>query len=163
MLSLTGGSTLTVQQTNGMGLTFAGSSASDLTIDPSTMNLVFTSTAPNNWDFRWKDPATGGNWVGTIDSLIGSQITLSLLPGETYQVGDSNGYTYIYGVAGQSVPEPSSLVLAGIATAGVAIAMKRRRVHGPLKPLSRGLAADPTRKVRPPMRQPRYPRVSRSS
>ncbi len=52
MLSLTGGSTLTVQQTNGMGLTFAGSSASDLTIDPSTMNLVFTSTAPNNWDFR---------------------------------------------------------------------------------------------------------------
>jgi hypothetical protein len=131
-LSLTGNSTLTVEQTNGIGLTFSGSSASDLTIDPSTMNLVFTSTALNNWDFRWADPATGGNWVNTIDSLItAGEIKLSLLPGETYMVGDSGGYTYIFGVAGQAaVPEPSSLVLAGIATAGVAIAMKRRRRTG---------------------------------
>ena len=124
MLSLTGNSTLTVEQTNGIGLTFSGSSASDLTIDPSTMNLVFTSTTPGNWDFRWQ-----GNWVDTIKSLIaGGEITMSGLPGETFNVASGgDGFTYIFGVGGQAVPEPSSLVLAAIATAGVAIAMKRRR------------------------------------
>ena len=37
------------------------------------------------------------------------QIDLTLLPGQTYQVADSGGYTYIYGIGGASVPEPSAL------------------------------------------------------
>jgi hypothetical protein len=131
-LSLTGGSTLNVQQTNGMGLTFGGASASDLTIDPSQMNLIFTSIAPGNWDFRWKDPSTGGDWVNTLDGLIaGGQIHLTLLPGEDVRVANNpnDGYTYIYGIGGASVPEPSSLVLGCLAVAGLATvkAWRRRR------------------------------------
>ena len=52
---------------------------------------------------------------------------LTLLPGETYQVADSGGYTYIYGIGGASVPEPSSIVLFCMGTLGVMVAAKWRR------------------------------------
>ncbi len=124
-IALSGGSVLTVEETNGTGLTFNGASLGSLTIDPSTISLDFTSNSPSGWDFRWKDPNGGGNWVSTIESLIGSgQITGA----NGYSVYDSGGYTYI-GTA--SVPEPSSIVLACLATLGVTVAMARRR---PLKP-----------------------------
>jgi hypothetical protein len=133
-ISLTGGSTMSVEQTNGVGLTLNGTSLSDLTIDPSHMDLIFTSIAPGNWDFRWKDPATGGDWVSTINSMISAgQIELTLLPGESYLVANNpnDGYTYIFGVGGASVPEPSSLVLGCLAVSGLATATvwRRRRIR----------------------------------
>ncbi len=69
-IDLTGNSVLTVDQVNGTGLTLNGTSLSNLTIDPSSMDLVFTSAAAGNWDFAWMDPSGGGNWISTIDTMI---------------------------------------------------------------------------------------------
>jgi MYXO-CTERM domain-containing protein len=125
-LSLTGGSTLDVQQVGGMGLTLNGTLASDLSLTSSQLDLSFTSLA-GGWDFRWQDP-TGGNWISELQTMINDgQIVLSLLPGETYQLIDSGGYTSITGVSSASVPEPSSLVLGLLAAAGLATATAWRR------------------------------------
>ena len=62
LIDLKNSSMLTVQEMSGIGLTLNGTTFSSLTIDPSTMDLVFTSTAPGIWDFRWLDQG-GGNWV----------------------------------------------------------------------------------------------------
>ena len=130
-IDLQNGSVLTVQQTNGIGLTLNGTSSSNLTIDPSSMDLVFTSTALDNWDFRWRDPSSTSNWISTIDSMIhDGQIVLSLLPGQSYQVADSGGYTYIYGIGGASVPEPSSIVLLCMGTLGAVVVTKWQRKRG---------------------------------
>ena len=127
LISLTGGSVLTVQQTNGMGLTLNGTSLSSLTIDPSQMDLIFNLNTAPNWDFRWADPS-GGNWVSTIDSMIvNGQIVITAPQG--FELIDQGGYTYVEGLYGSAVPEPSSLVLACVAGLGVAVAVqwKRRR------------------------------------
>ena len=85
LIDLSGNSVLTVDQVGGKGLMLDGTSLGSLAIDPSTMDLVFTSTATGNWDFAWKD-RSNGNWVSTIESMIGqSQIELSLLPGQSYK------------------------------------------------------------------------------
>ena len=57
-IDLQSGSVLTVEQTHGIGLTLNGTSRGSLAIDPSSMDLVFTSTSRMNWDFRWKDPSS---------------------------------------------------------------------------------------------------------
>ena len=119
---LTGGSVLDVQETNGTGLTLNGTLLSSLTIDPSQMNLIFD--ANSGWDFRWADP-TGGNWIGTIDGMIASG-QIEITNGSGYQVYDSGGYTYV-GFQSASVPEPSSLVLAVLASVGIASGIMRRR------------------------------------
>jgi hypothetical protein len=125
LISLAGGSTLTVQQTNGTGLTLNGTSLSSLTIDPSSMDLIFNLNTAPNWDFRWADPSNG-NWISTLDAMIASgQIVITAPQG--YTVDDRGGYTYIDGLFATTVPEPSSLVLGGLAIAGVAIAMRRAR------------------------------------
>ncbi len=128
LLSLTGGSTLTVQQVNGIGLTLNGTSPSSLTIDPSSMDLIFNLNTSPNWDFRWQDPS-GGNWISTLDSMIASgQIVVDAPQG--YNVVDMGGYTYIDGNYSQSVvPEPSSLLLACLASLGVAAGITWRRRH----------------------------------
>ena len=57
-MNLFNSSVITVRQTGGMGLTFTGSSLSDLNIDPTTadtMHLVFTPDSSPNWDFRWQE------------------------------------------------------------------------------------------------------------
>jgi T5SS/PEP-CTERM-associated repeat protein len=127
LIQLHGGSVLTVDQTGAIGLTLNGTTLGSLTIDPSSIDLVYSATAPNNWDFRWKDPSSG-NWVNTLTTMIDDhQINLTLLPGQTYSVQDSGGYTYIYGVGGASVPEPSTLVLACLAIAGLTSAKTWRR------------------------------------
>ena len=131
LIDLRNGSTLTIQQESGIGLTLNGASSSSLTIDPSSMDLVFTSTALDNWDFRWKDPSSTSNWISTIDGMIqDGQIELTLLPGQSYRVADSGGYTYIYGIGGASVPEPSAFALGclGAACVAVGLAWRRRRV-----------------------------------
>jgi fibronectin-binding autotransporter adhesin len=130
-INLRNGSVLTVDQTGGIGLTLNGTSLSNLSLASSSMDLVFSATAAGNWDFRWQDPS-GGNWISTIDGMIANgQINLTLLPGQTYAVEDSGGYTYIIGIGGSAVPEPSTLVLAGLATAGVAVGLtwQRRRTR----------------------------------
>ena len=123
-ITLTGGSTLDVQQTNGTGLTLNGAFDGALTIDPSDMHLFFNVNTTPNWDFRWADP-TGSNWMTTLEAMIKSgQITITAPDG--YSIIDLGGYTYIEGGVA-SVPEPSSLVLAGLAVAGVAAGAWRRR------------------------------------
>jgi hypothetical protein len=131
LLSLTGGSTLNVQQTGGTGLTISSASASALSIDSSSvMHLVFNSTAPGNWDFRWADP-TSGNWISTLNGLISSgEITITPAPGSTYAVVDTGGFTYIEGVSAAAVPEPSSIILSCLGIAGVATAAWWRRRSG---------------------------------
>ena len=127
-LTLSGNSILTVDQVGGTGLTLNGTSLSNLTIDPSSMDLIFTSTAPVSWDFRWKDPSSTQNWISTLDTMItDGQIVLS--GATSYSVVDQNGYTYIEGFASQSVPEPSSIVLMCLAGTGMAAgaAWRRRR------------------------------------
>ena len=76
-------------------------------------------------------PQQPSNWISTIDSMIhDGQIVLTLLPGQSYQVADSGGYTYIYGIGGASVPEPSSLALFCMGTLGVIVAARGRRKCG---------------------------------
>jgi fibronectin-binding autotransporter adhesin len=127
LIDLQGGSVLTVQEVNGTGLTLNGTSASSLTIDPSSMDLIFTLDSSPNWDFRWLDPASGGNWIATIDAMIASgQIVVNAPNG--YTVIDQGGYTYIEGIVVSSVPEPSSLMLACIAGGTlIGVAWRRRR------------------------------------
>jgi fibronectin-binding autotransporter adhesin len=125
LIDLQNGSVLTVQQTGGIGLTLNGTSSSSLTIDPSSMDLIFTLNSTSNWDFRWMDPTGGGNWISRLDSMIGSgMITISSPDG--YSIVDQGGYTYIMGGI-SSVPEPSSLVMACLATAGLAAGLTWRR------------------------------------
>ncbi len=116
---------LTVEQTNGIGLTFNGT-LDNLSIDPSSIDLIFTTNSSPNWDFRWLDPSTGGNWIRTIEAMIAAgQIKITAPDG--YIVDDRGGYTYIDGIFTASVPEPSSLVLACLAVVGVATGMAMRR------------------------------------
>jgi hypothetical protein len=118
---LNDGSVLTVDQTGGTGLTLNGTSASDLTTDPSSMDLIFDSAG---WDFRWQDPAAGGNWISTIDAMIASgQIVVTAPDG--YSVVNQGGYTYIQSNA---VPEPASggMVLG----AAMLLAIRRPRSAG---------------------------------
>ena len=86
-------SVLTVQQSSGgTGLTLNGTSPSDLTIDPSSMDLNFTSMTPGGWDFRWEDPNSTTNWVSTLTAMMNDQqINLSLPPGQTYQILNLSG------------------------------------------------------------------------
>ncbi len=124
LIDLQGNSVLTVQQTNGTGLTLNGS----LTIDPSSIDLVFgTNTAPN-WDFRWKDPSNGGNWISTIDAMIADHQIVITAP-QGYQVVDQGGYTYINGFYSTSVPEPSTLVLGGLSLVGMLMASTWKRLR----------------------------------
>jgi len=128
LINLSGNSVLTVNQTNGTGLTLNGTSLSSLTIDPSSMDLIFNLNTSSNWDFRWQDP-TGGNWISTLDSMIASGLIVVTAP-QGYEVIDSGGYTYIEGNYSQSVvPEPASLLLACIASLGVAAGITWRRRH----------------------------------
>ena len=121
-IDLRDASVLTVQQTSGIGLTLDGDTLSSFTIDPSSMDLIFNLNTAPNWDFRWVDPAGGGNWIGTLDSMIADgQIMVSAPQG--YTIDDRGGYTYVDGL--YSVPEPSSL--GCLAIAGFAVGMKRRR------------------------------------
>ncbi len=129
LINLQGGSTLTVQEVGGTGLTLNGTSLSSLTIDPSSMDLIFTLNSTPNWDFRWQDPSSGGNWISTIDGLIaGGQIQITAPNG--YTVDDRGGYTYIDGTPQGIVPEPSSVIMLSLGALGAlgAMAARRRRV-----------------------------------
>ena len=131
IINLTNASVLTVKETGGIGLTLNGTSLNSLTLTLSTMDLIFSSTAPGNWDFRWKDPSATSNWISTIDTMIhDGQITLTLLPDQSYRVNDSNGYTYIYGIGGASVPEPTSIVLFCMGALGTLVVGTRSRKRG---------------------------------
>ena len=82
------------------------------------MDLNFSNYG---WDFRWQDPSGGGDWISTLDGMISSgEIAITAPHG--YSVYDLNGYTYI-----GSAPEPSSLVLACIATVGVMAGVRWQR------------------------------------
>ena len=125
-IELSNYSVLSVQQTNGIGLTFNGTSSAFEIDSTSSVDLIFAVNSTPNWDFRWADPSGGGNWISTIDSMIADgQIVVSAPNG--YTVDDRGGYTYIDVIPVASVPEPSSLVLACLATAGVAAGMRSRR------------------------------------
>jgi hypothetical protein len=85
------------------------------------MDLIFDAAG---WDFRWQDPAVGGNWISTIDGMILSgQIVVTAPDG--YSVVDQGGYTYIQSNA---VPEPASggIVLG----AAMLLAIRRPRSAG---------------------------------
>jgi hypothetical protein len=70
---------------------------------------------------RWADQGSiqYPNWVATIDSMIRSGQISNMSP-DGFSVVDSGGYTYIVGGV-SAVLEPTSLVLACIATAAIAV------------------------------------------
>ncbi len=123
-ITLNAGSVLTVDETNGTGLTYGGSSITFSATNPGSIHLVFAPDSSANWDFRWQYTGSS-DWISTIDGLINSgKITIS--GASNYSVYDAGGYTYI-GIGASSVPEPSSLVLACLAAIGVTIGLARRR------------------------------------
>ena len=126
LINLQNGSVLTVQQTNGIGLTLNGTSLSSLTIDPSQMDLIFNVNTAPNWDFRWADPSSGGNWTSAIDGMIADGEIVIRAP-QGYSVDDRGGYTYVDGSYISAIPEPSSIVLGCIACVGIVIGVKRSR------------------------------------
>jgi PEP-CTERM motif len=90
------------------------------------MDLIFNLNSTPNWDFRWADQGSTQfpNWVATIENMIRSgQIVITSPDG--YSVVESGGYTYIMGGV-SAVPEPSSLVLACMATVGIAAATRSK-------------------------------------
>ena len=88
------------------------------------MDLIFNVNTAPNWDFRWADPSSG-NWISTLEGLIASgQIVITAPQG--YSIIDQGGYTYIEG-GFAAVPEPSSIVLAGLAAAGVMLGDRSRQ------------------------------------
>jgi hypothetical protein len=95
-----------------------------LTIDPSSMDLIFNLNTGSNWDFRWADP-TNGNWISTLDAMIASGQIAVTAP-EGYSIVDQGGYTMIVG-GFSAVPEPSSLVLACIAGVGMVVGVNWQR------------------------------------
>jgi hypothetical protein len=113
-IDLQGGSVLTIQPTNGTGLTLNGG----LTLDPSSLDLIFNLNSAPNWDFRWKDPSSASNWISTIESLIADHQIVIMAP-QGYEVIDQGGYTYIAGNFSSAVPEPSTLFLAGSSLAAL--------------------------------------------
>jgi hypothetical protein len=89
------------------------------------LDLIFTLDTSTNWDFRWKDPSNGGNWISAIDSMIASgQIRITAPDGDS--VVDQGGYTDIMGGVA-SVPGTSSQVLACIAAGGIMLGTEWRR------------------------------------
>jgi hypothetical protein len=117
-LNLSIGSTVTVTETTGTGLTLDGNTAGDLSID-STSHLNLGLAGTNGWDFRWQDPSNG-NWISTLNGLIaGGKIDISGAPGGVYSVYDQGGFTYIGTVP---VPEPAGLTVFAF----TAVAMRRR-------------------------------------
>jgi len=129
LLSITGNSTVVVDQTPGQvtGLTLNGNSLADLTIDPSSMDLIFSIQSDPNWIFRWEDPAGGGNWIDEIDSLIADG-SINVTAPNGYSVVDQNGYTYVEGGVSSvtPTPEPAGEGLMGLGILGVALIMRRR-------------------------------------
>ncbi len=94
-INLEANADLTLQQPGGQftGLTFLGSSSSDLIInDTSVLQLSGSNSGPS-WIFRWPD-LPGGSWVNTLTGAIAAgQIAVSSSAG--YSVFDLEGYTYI--------------------------------------------------------------------
>ncbi|HVU87632.1 MAG TPA: PEP-CTERM sorting domain-containing protein [Pirellulales bacterium] len=73
-----------------------------------------------------KPTAGGGNWVSTLNGMIASgQITLSLPQNGIYSVFDQGGYTYI----ATAVPEPESMMLAGMGCLVSIAAAARRKLR----------------------------------
>ncbi len=121
-ITLVGNSILTIQQVDGIGLTFNGS-ANNLLIESSQLDLILTMNSQPNWVFAWSDPL-GGNWISTLASMIADGQIVITVP-EGYSIIDQGGVTY---VAGGYVPEPPSLILGCIATVGM-MALRRRLAH----------------------------------
>jgi hypothetical protein len=93
-----GYSTLTVSQANGQmtGLTFQGVSVDKLDLyDGGVFNLNFGQTPFSHWIFRWRNPDSANNWIGTLTSEIGAG-RISVNPSSGYSIADLGGYTYIY-------------------------------------------------------------------
>jgi hypothetical protein len=115
-ISLANASNLSVLQADGQltGLTLNSTSASSLSLlDTSVMALSMGHDSLPNWIFRWQDP-TGGNWVTTLNNdILAGRITVSAPNG--YSVIDQACYTYIEGGFVNAVPEPSPILLAGLA------------------------------------------------
>ncbi len=105
-IEVSGNSVLALAQTSGQltGLTLHGASASDLSLnDTSVLKLSNSNYGGPSWLFRWQD-TSAGNWVNTMTgSIAAGRIAVSSTSG--YSVFDEEGYTYI--------AAPSTLVWNG--------------------------------------------------
>jgi hypothetical protein len=88
-------SALTVSQANGQltGLTFNG--AHEINLGLVNTNMNFGQTPFSHWIFRWRNPDSANNWIGTLTSEIGAG-RISVNPSSGYSIADRGGYTYIY-------------------------------------------------------------------
>jgi hypothetical protein len=117
--TLASNSILSIVQANGVGLV-----VDNLTTSSSQIDLTFTMNNAPNWVFGWADP-NGGNWISTLETMIAEGQIVITAP-EGYSIIDQGGVTYI---AGGYVPEPSSLMLAAIATLGAGVMDLGRRLR----------------------------------
>ena len=110
---LTGNSVLIVDDAPGQttGFMLTGPNVGDLFIEPDSVLDLQINGLASGWAFRWADPV-GGDHIADLQSLINAgEINFSYLNGGSYTLAADSSYTYINVI---SVPEPSSLFLAGV-------------------------------------------------
>jgi hypothetical protein len=106
------------------GLTVNNRALADLSIDPTSDLDLEVNGLAGGWVFRWANPA-GGDHIADLQALINAdELTFSYLNGGSYSLSADSSFTYVNVT---SVPEPSTLILTGVAFAAVLTRRRRRR------------------------------------
>jgi hypothetical protein len=105
------------------GLTVTGQTASSISIDSTSDLILDINGLASGWVFRWADPN-----IADLQALINAgEVTFSYSNGGSYTITSDGTYTYVNVIP---VPEPSALLLSGVA-AGLLVGSRRGRRTNP--------------------------------